>query len=468
VQKSTPRFFDLARLKQQIDADNDVPLSELHKRDSEIAKLITEQGAMARLQSWLKHLEPEGSADHHPEGFIIFWLLVVGFVVGVLTMSGVLFASKQQPVNILLFLALFVGVQLLLVIISVVSAFFPFDQDRLASPLTFLNPAGLLLKRSLKHLSSTMPWESIPQLTRFAIMRWSQVLGVAFNLALLGTLLVVLAISDRSFGWSSTLNVSESALLGLLETISLPWSWFADSARVSAEMVDSTRFQSLQNTFDSTQVEAMRSWWPFLFACIVCYGLLPRLLLMIIFRTLLNRGVQQTFLHYPGTALVLDRLSNPFVSTHERPEEHRKANIADVNIQSSLPVGQGFTVVNWAGAMDNDDCQLDQLGIKANSVVNAGLDLQKDKQVISSHKQQSESLIIAVKSWEPPLAELKDFLVEINNGNQVYLLLMPLKQRPISAHELSDWQHFVDQCPQLPVQLLRGEVSKHDNGVEQQ
>ena len=72
MQKSTPRFFDLARLKQQIDADNEVPLSELHKRDSDIARLITEQGAMARLLSWLKHLEPKGSADHHPEGFIIF------------------------------------------------------------------------------------------------------------------------------------------------------------------------------------------------------------------------------------------------------------------------------------------------------------------------------------------------------------------------------------------------------------
>ena len=467
MQKSTPRFFDLARLKQQFDADNEVPLSELHKRDSDIARLIPEQGAMARLLAWLKHLEPEDSADHHPEGFIIFWLLVVGFAVGVLSMSGVMFASKQQPVNILLFLALFVGVQLLLVIISVVSAFFPFDQDRLASPLNFLNPAGLLLKRSLKHLPSTMPWGSIPQLTRFAVMRWSQVLGVAFNLALLGTLLVILAISDRSFGWSSTLNVSDSAMLGLLETISLPWSWFADSARVSAEMISNTRFQSLQNTFDSTQIEAMRRWWPFLFACIVCYGLLPRLLLMFIFRTLLKRGVRQTFLNYPGTALVLDRLSTPFVSTHERSDEHRKPNTVDVNIQSSLPVGHGFTVVNWAGAMDNADHQLDQLGIKANSVVNAGLDLQEDKQVISAHQQQSESLMIAVKSWEPPLAELKDFIVEINNGGQAYLLLMPLKQRPISAHELSDWQLFVQQQLQLPVQLIRGEISKQDKGVEQ-
>ncbi len=382
-------------------------------------------------------------------------------------MSGVLFASKQQPVNILLFLALFVGVQLLLVIISVVSAFFPFDQDRLASPLTFLNPAGLLLKRSLKNLSSSMPWGSIPQLTRFAVIRWSQILGVAFNLSLLSTLLVMLAISDRSFGWSSTLNVSEPALLRLLETISLPWSWFADSARVSAEMINNTRFQSLQIIFDSTQVEAMRRWWPFLFACIVCYGLIPRLLLMIIFHSLLKRGIQQTFLHYPGTALVLARLSAPFVSTHERPEEHRKVNITDVNIQSSLPIGHGFTVVNWAGAMDNADFQLDQLGIKAKSVVKAGLDLQKDKQVISAHQQQSESLIIAVKSWEPPLAELKDFIVEINNGGQVYLLLMPLKQRLISSHELSDWQHFVQQQLKLPVQLIRGEISKHDKGVEQ-
>jgi len=467
VQKSTPRFFDLARLKQQIDADNAIPLDELHKRDSEIGGLISEQGAMARLLCWLGHLDPESSENHHPEGFIIFWLLVLGFLSGVLAMSGVLFASKQQPVNILLFLALFVGVQLLLVVISAVAAFFPFDRGRLTSPLAYLNPAVLLLKRSLKKLSSTMPWESIPQLTRIAVMRWGQVLGVAFNLALLATLLVVLAISDRSFGWSSTLNVSESALLGLLETISLPWSWFADNARVSAEMVANTRFQSLQNTFDSSEVEAMRHWWPFLFASIAFYGLLPRLFLLIIFRALLKRGVQRTFLQYPGTALVLSRLDSPVVTTHDRPEEHRMANAADITIQTSLPTGQGFTVVNWAGALDSDDYRLDQLGIKVSSVVNAGLDLRLDKQVIGSHGQHSESLIVAVKSWEPPLAELKDFLVEISNGGQVYLLLLPLKQRLISAHELSDWQHFVSQILQLPVQLLRGDLAKHGKGLKQ-
>ena len=146
MQTHHPRLFDLARLKQQIDADIEVPLRELHKRDSGIARLITEQKAIPRLLGWLEQLAPEGSADHHPEGFIIFWLVVIGLVAGVLSMSGVLFASQQQPVNILLFLALFVGVQLLLLIVTVVSAFFPFEKKRLASPLSLLNPAALLLK----------------------------------------------------------------------------------------------------------------------------------------------------------------------------------------------------------------------------------------------------------------------------------------------------------------------------------
>lgn len=467
MQNPIPRFFDLARLKQQIDSDSEVPLRELHKRDSDIARLIAEKGAIARLLAWLKHLEARDSVDHHPEGFIIFWLIVVGFVAGVLSMSGVLFASKQQPVNILLFVGLFVGVQLLLLIISVASAFFPFEQNRLASPLTLLNPAALLLKRSLKQLSSTMPWDSIPQLTRLALLRWSQVLGVAFNLSLLGTLVVVLAISDRSFGWSSTLNISNSALLGVLETISLPWSWYADSARVSALLINATRFQSLQTQFDSIQVEAMRDWWPFLFASIVCYGLLPRLLLMIIFQIMLKRGIRQTFLHYPGAALVVDRLSAPFVSTHEQPSHYQKVGAAAPGRQSPLPQGLEITLVNWAGAMDNAEKQLSRLGINFNTIVDAGLDLQKDKKVISSLRQQARPLMIAIKSWEPPLAELEDFLSAINSGGQVYLLLMPLQQRPISTHELSDWQHFVKGLL-FPVLLVRGDAFAGDDGAKPQ
>lgn len=467
MQTYQPRLFDLARLKQQIDADSEVPLRELHKRDSGIARLITAQKAIPRLLGWLEQLAPEGSADHHPEGFIIFWLVVIGLVAGVLSMSGVLFASQQQPVNILLFLALFVGVQLLLLLVTVVSAFFPFEQKRLASPLSLLNPAALLLKRSLGKLSSTMPWDSMPRLTRFALLRWSQVLGIAFNLALLGTLVVVLAISDRSFGWSSTLDISSSTLLQVLETISIPWSRVTDSARVSAELIELTRFQSLQNQFDGIQVEAMRRWWPFLFAAIVCYGLLPRLLLMIVFHTLLKRGIRQTFLNYPGTALVLDRLATPFVSTHEPSAEYHQADTAAPNTQSPLPRGLEFNLVNWTGAMDRADSQLSRLGIQAGSIIDAGFDLHEDKAVVESLRQQAGPLMVAVKSWEPPLAELADFLGAINNGGQIYLLMMPLQQRPISANELSDWQHFV-QGLAFPVLLVRGDAADVDSSPEPQ
>ena len=468
--KTNARFFDLARLKQQLDADSEVPLRELRERDSNIGKHIHAEGASARaseakgsvakLLYWLDLIE--GNRQHprgHQESFIVFFLCLAGLLGGVLSMTGVLFANSQQPVNVLLFLALFVGLQLLLLIVSLASAFMPIQESALRSPLALLNPAKFALKRALRYLSTGMPWDKIPRLGRFAILRWGQILGLAFNFSLLATMLAALLISDRSFGWSSTLNISAASLKTLLEFLAAPWSWLSDSPSISPELIANTRFQSLQTQFGSSQVEAMRHWWPFLFTCIAVYGLLPRLLLLIAFQFLYSRTLQRTILSYPGVALVLERLDLPLVNTHTgEPDQHIAPNKEELT-PSSVPRQQDTWLLNWAGALkEGSESRLQSLGIHPSTIINAGLQLQNDNKIIETINQQKPAaLIIAVKSWEPPLAELIDFISAIEFDTNFYFLLIPLQHRAVSKDELADWQYFIQEKMQVSAQLLRAD-----------
>ena len=136
-----PRFFDLSRLKRQLDADGELSLRQLRQRDAKLRQEISTIRPVPQLLNWLWLLESKQSSRSRPhsvehlEGVLAFALVAVGFVLGVLSMTGVLFANQQQPVNILVFLALFVGLQLALVMVTLIGAFLPLNTTLLQSPL---------------------------------------------------------------------------------------------------------------------------------------------------------------------------------------------------------------------------------------------------------------------------------------------------------------------------------------------
>ncbi len=463
-------FFDLARLHQQLELDREYSLQTLQERDVAIGQKITVQTPVTRLLRWLHLVEKQnagkkgqGPADSSPiSAWISFGLIIFGLLAGVSSMLGVLLVNHQQPVNILVFLSLFIVLQLILLLITIASAFFPFQQHRFSSPLVLFNPAAMLFKYGLRHSPASLalnniPWSKVPLLTRYALLRWGQILGISFNTALIMTLLICLAMSDRSFAWSSTLSISEAVLHNVLTALSVPWSWFVESASVNAELIKTTRIQSLQTQFDSSQVSAMRQWWPFLFASLLVYGLLPRLVLFIGFNFLLKRGVQQAFINYPGAALVLNRLSAPRVNTYDHNSSEEKSLVTSNTDSGQAPARSRFTLINWAKTLtEKNTVDFGSLGLDIDSQITAGIDLSEDKNIIANlNRQAAQAILIAVKSWEPPLAELNDFLDSLNQNIEVYLLLVPLADRSISDNEWTDWQHFAKQASRAHLQVLR-------------
>ncbi|MGI1678252.1 MAG: DUF2868 domain-containing protein [Cellvibrionaceae bacterium] len=522
---------DLVRLGARMSADSNASLRDLHERDHKIAtsyigedssnvlidshssKNLSEKKSSPKfvikiLKHWLDKTEPvtpKYLSLHNKEPAIALWMFVIGLFCGVIALSGLVFVDAKQPVNVLLFLTLFIGVQwvfLLLTLLVGTTAIFNLSSFHL--PFENFNPAKLLFGRAVKQFSKTirgtdaasasMPiiaWEYFSDVIRLSLLRWGQLFGVAFNLGALVAFFIILAFTDRNFGWSSTFNLNSESLFSFFDLISTPWKTVFPVATITEDIVVNTRYQFLQTTFSSSTIQSMRAWWPFLFAVIIFYGLLPRVILWLVFKVQAAKKTKNTFLSYPGVRLLLDRMLSPVVTTQSSSSERISTDLSDTSKQPAVSFQEKVSVINWVGALpdknglpvaDTTKRFLSQCGFTSYDIHTAGLDLEEDKLLLKTLAEKSENnIVIAVKSWEPPLEELSDFVSELSGLNTlsstsvIYLLLVPLNNKKITAGEESDWRKFASDVSSsmrnLRLWVLKGEESlpqKNDDNKEKE
>jgi len=471
-----PTHLNLNRLvdfAKHIEDDSGSSLVDLQKRDRKIG-MSNKQGAkLHKLLWWLCKMD-ENKPDHHKheslqhvELSISFWMSILGILAGIITMSGLLLVENQGPVNVLVFLTLFLGSQVLLILITLLLVLTPRSDTRRAYlPFKNINPARILFNRAARRLSKGVRWEYFSELNRIALLRWGQVFGVAFNCGGIIAFIIILLFTDRSFGWSSTLNLSDTALLSFTEFVSLPWKAYWPEALISPEILSETRYQSLQKDFSVGQLQSMRQWWPFLLGCIVTYGLLPRIILFLIFHIQYRKALVSAFFRYPGARLIVDRMESPFVATQAENTQSHEPIVSNKNIAIKLSSLNSPDLINWTEAIKTKDSKdfLRTLGIHANKVFLAGLSVVQNKKVlaeINENSDEQKNIVVAVKSWEPPLEELDDFLIELSPEINCEILLVPLAGKQIRNSELADWQAFIGDKHRIKL-LLAGDTETNE------
>jgi hypothetical protein len=79
----------------------------------------------------------------------------------------------------------------------------------------------------------------------------------------------------------------------------------------------------------------------------------------------------------------------------------------------------------------------------------AGLDLpEQDIAVVAEiNRYKPETLLVAVKSWEPPMADLADTLSRVTETPRCTLCLVPLPGREVAEHALDEWEAFSRELP---------------------
>lgn len=449
------QLADLVDVELQLLRDRDAGRDEVRRRDRRIGIAI-DAGARAAssdrderiavLRDWVHAVHAETGHDsagarvaraHHALG----WLLtLLGLSSGSGAAAVVLSYDGTRPVNAVHFLALFVGLQILLLLLLALSTALWRFRDRLPAVSglhgllrwAFDAVVGLferrlsaekraLLKAARGRLrSSQIVYGDVE---RWLLVSLAQRLGLAFNLGALATCLYLVAVSDLAFAWQTTLTISADGFHRVMSVLAAPWSWAYPDGLPSLDVVRASRYFRLGSSFgDQAPAELLGQWWRFLVLCLLVYGLTPRLVLSLVARVKRRRALAALRLDHGEIASLLERLASPIV--------HTRAPALELGAESAPDGGAGpapiaaatlATVLIW-GDVPIDRGQVDGLvaerfGWRVVTVANAGAgEARHDQAAIDAVAQEQAPIVLLAEAFEAPTREARTFLSRLREA----------------------------------------------------
>lgn len=348
------------------------------------------------------------------------WGIAVVFaaVVGVGAAMALFRYDGSRPINVLWVLAIFVVLPLITAVLSAIGMLIGWPKAHWMPGATLTN----WLWRKLVthgHAESSLPWTSLwqrharvlsPSLTAHA---WwvGQSVGLAFVAAGAATFALLLATSDLAFGWASTLNLEPAAVQrGLAQAF-----WFAPSLAPDTAMLEATVAERATPFVEryADHAEAFKAWWLPLLALLLVYGLVPRLALTLFAGWRQRRIIARAFASHPALQEIDARMTTPFVETVEASADHRAIDNAGDAAETQTRSFDSRTSaatqlwLRWADApLPRDVSRADVL------VAGGDATLEEDQRSLDvlARAASGAAIRIAVKAWEPPLAEFTDWL----------------------------------------------------------
>ena len=439
---------DLYRLGEQVEMDKSDSVHALRQRDHDIGLQCEAADEVARLKFWLNKLPARASAG---EGAGEGWLteataaLLARFVAAVLGFMGMatfLLSGGQGLVNVFVFLLLFVLVQLAF---CLASALVMFRSVRGNVPVVLpLNPARWVVSRVFPDKRYLRESQAV---LRLLFLRYGQEFGAIFTLGAVAAFFLVLAFSDFTFVWGSTFTVSNEFVELFTRVLAWPWSSWLSAATLSPQVIADSRYHPSLTDLSNISIASRGGWWPFLIMATLSYALLPRVILWGLSKLLYVKLIKASFIHYPGAEGILARMKSPVVTTQSLQAE--ESSVAPV--KPTMPLDEGVLLLNWAGALNAADFdRFEQiLAVPAGNRMAAGLGLLADdgRCLDQINQHIARRLLVAVKAWEPPMADLNDFLARLENVVGCTLCLVPLPRKTVTEKNMQEWADFSRELP---------------------
>ncbi len=464
-------FEDTVNILHFLEADRAAPYAKRQHRDRQIGQGACENildQPLKTVQCWWQQISADRPGEHNEGNKLIRVRGLVGLaavVFGLLSGLGVIAAVFQydgsHPINVVTLIAVFVILQSVFIGTSLLMLL-P-GQNFLSRALASLNVgamiSGIMHRTLLKSSSSSVFFMGTSDhtqahnlLLRWQLFSWSQLLGCAFNTgALLGAVLLIV-FTDLAFGWSSTLMFETVQFQKLIYLVSLPWAGIWPDASPTQALIEQSRFYRLGAEQATPFIaQSLTAWWPFVVACILSYGLLPRVVLLSISRVFVQRALATLLMDNPQVISLLDRMRTPEVALGSPvlispemlldEEPHAKPN----SISGSVPL------IIWADAAERFQL-LSRLekdsSVQVSQAYKAGgaCSMAEDMETITTLlEKRSDSILIAVKSWEPPLNDMLDFIALLRQkcGDKTQIILFPLGPDLSVAdqQEVRIWRH---------------------------
>ena len=351
-------------------------------------------------------------------------LVVTGFISGLILSWGLLSGDENGSINLLYVLLLY----FFLPVISLIATLISILRRRSAVSI------GRLLHTSLFNIQHNPVFRRLraQKVEQLWLIQQVQLFAMVFSLASLITFFFLLLFTDVSIIWRSTLLDPED-LYPVLHSIAQPWAFWS-AAQPDLQLLQATQdFRLQSNELNAT---ALVSWWPFVVAVQVVYGILPRAIIYVALAIRLGRNTQETPVAISAAVdaeLVAEKADAQMLATipgplellqwHSIPREH-----LDKLIAGNSPISRLITE-EWRPDIGN----------------------------LTDLLHEGRPLVV-VKSWEAPMGELAD---QLRQGDGY---LLPLNWRgdqlvePLAIH-FDEWGRF---CRGVNWQLVKLEANYYE------
>ena len=159
----------------------------------------------------------------------------------------------------------------------------------------------------LLHLD-TRPFRSILFWPVFIVLSLG---ALGFSTGALGGTFFRIMVTDLAFGWQSTLLTSGESVHRLVTWMALPWSWAMPDIFVPAlEQIEGSRIV-LKEGITGLASEHLAAWWPFLCMGLLVYALIPRIVLVGFAHAARTLALARFDLSRPGYQRLLMRMRTP-------------------------------------------------------------------------------------------------------------------------------------------------------------
>ena len=277
------------------------------------------------LRVWHREFLPEqlrnaSEAASHLLRLISWFTPLFTFLMG-LGAAGVLFYyDGTAPINVLPVLLFFVAAPLLFLITSFILPLFQRNPDSfliaIFSRIHQISGPDSSARRAIQLLRHSEP---VRHQLKFILQKG----GATYVVGALIWLLVNTATKDLAFSWSSTLETGAEPLFAITQTLSAPWSHFLPAATMDYEVVESTRYFRAEQS-DLMQRSSGR-WWPFIFMCMLTYGLLPRMLALLYHRWRFKKSLRVALCTSDSAHVIRNLLEESVSIDPSATEKHREA-----------------------------------------------------------------------------------------------------------------------------------------------
>ena len=449
------------------------------------------------IRAWLEHrrsLEtPEtgqkrvlpGAVYEEIDRLAVFGFLFMGIIIGSGLALSFLNYKGTEPLNISTYLGGFVLSQILLLLFFLgLSLIRVWKRSPLRSSLIYSLISALMTmlmakirRRALKTLTESErdSFEAVMGLIRGkrqiygSLFYWPvfllvQIIGIGFNLGVLGATLLKVVGSDIAFGWQSTVQFGATAGHELVRVIALPWSWLVPSeiAYPSPSQIEGSHMV-LKDGIYHLATEDLVSWWPFLCFAVLFYGLLPRLILLIFGLLAKRRALGRVDFERGPCERLLHRLVTPQMSTEgDSVDEHPRMKDKKVHGADSSEFEENFRNGELIALIPDEifdacpDEALDSVIFNAfkypiRKKFRFGEDEESDRRILdklSRLKKEVASLhlFILQEAWQPPIKENLTFFKDLrkildkSSKIKVGLIGRPRPENVFTLVKEEDWE----------------------------